>query len=102
MTKDQIEKLNKELKELSTSFGQLSEKFKEAKGVDTEKENTMYDMMGNIHTRIDRLANSFYEHSYNANIHLPPLTAGQLNKLLKNCGADDSYEVQKRKIYVCT
>ena len=66
MTKDQIEKLKKELKELSTSFGQLSEKFKEAKGVDTEKENMMYDMMGNIHTRIDRLANSFYEHSYNS------------------------------------
>lgn len=105
MTKDQLEKLNKEYKELSTVFGNLSEKFKEIKGqpFDEKSNILMNDMMDNInaqisyiHRRIDYLSDELYKH-YDA--HLPKLTAGQLEKLLKAAGASEDFEVRKKVIY---
>lgn len=101
MTKDQLEKLNKEYKELSTVFGNLSEKFKKTQGnmMGMEDNKLMYDLIENVHKRIDSLANDLYNHTYSSNIHLPPLTAGQLEKLLKNIGAENDYEIKKKIIY---
>ena len=105
MTKEQIEKLNKEYKELSTVFGSLSEKFKEIKGQPLDEKGNILvnDMMDNInaqiryvHQRLDYLSNDLHNHF---DAHLPKLTAGQLEKLLKAAGASDDFEVRKKVIY---
>ena len=106
MTKEQIEKLNKEYKELFTVFGNLSEKFKEVKGQPfDEKGNVlMNDMMDNInaqisyvHRRIDGLSNELYNHYQG---HIPKINSvEQLNRALKALGLDSEYDVAKRTIF---
>ena len=110
MTKEQIEKLNKEYKELSTIFGNLSEKFKEIKGNYTAEKavdaaNIIDDLVSNvsrridyIHQRIDSLSNDLYDHKYSG--HIPPIkSVEQMNKALKSLGLDSEYDVAKRTIF---
>jgi len=58
--------------------------------------NSMHTMANYLHQRIDNLHDKHYTH---ANVgHLPPLGPGEMNKVLKTCGLDESYTVAKKNV----
>lgn len=107
--------MNEEMKKLSEAFGQIDKNFKELRAQmgDMSKDNPQqdnmnkimdmcYQMVSNVHSRIDSLASDNYRwqdnHMQN-NTHLPKLTASQHQKLLDSCGAGKDYNIQKPTIY---
>lgn len=107
--------MNKELKELSETFANISKEFKELRaGMDMPSADpknhdmmnrmmdNMYAMINNVHNRIDKVDQQHWQNMDNhmsASTHLPKLSASQHEKLLKSCGASEDYNVIKPSIF---
>ena len=57
---------------------------------------SVYSTINSIYGELDSVYGNFAKHQTG---HMPPLTAGQLNKIIKVAGAGDDYEVVKKYIY---
>lgn len=111
----------KELQDLRASIEILTNKYKEVKatkkvkadGIEMEKEddcckclcdeleNTLFQLVNYIHSRISYLENSFYAYEYeHSEGHLPKIkTASDMKRALDVLGLADDYEVKKQVIY---
>ncbi len=107
----ELEKLNQTFASLKAEFDTVkAEMMPQKEGEDPKYQelcsrmdrcmSSMYAMVDNCHSRISAMDNYHYNAmNDHRKGHLPNLSPSQLSAMLKTCGADGDYEVQKKTIY---
>ncbi|MDP2692666.1 MAG: hypothetical protein Q8O88_03450, partial [bacterium] len=97
-------KLPEKLQEIRAATEKLSNEYKQLKAdgpQDKALEDMMFRMINHVHARISYLEEGFYDFMYkHTSNHVPNLSAGQMEKFLKNVGAENDYQVIKPAIFV--